>query len=188
MKTLFTGSLLAAVAMFIFGAVYWSSPIMGVGSRPIADDESIQTLLNEAFPETGIYWVPGLDLYYQDPDRYETLHESGPVVMLNVVHDPGAPMNAGAFAAGFLHQWVVCFLIGLLLARVAPALPGYGSRVGFVFFAGLVMALFVNLGAVIWWRMPLSFQLAEGLYNVVAWLLAGLVMARFVAPEPSLQG
>lgn len=182
MKKLFAGSLLAAVAMFIFGAVYWSSPIMGAGSRPINDDAGAQAMLKQAFPETGIYWVPGIDLYYEDPERYEALHESGPVVMLNVVHDPGPPMSGATFAAGFLHQWVVCFLIGLLLARVAPALPGYGSRVGFVFSAGIVMALFVNLGAVIWWRMPLALQLAEGLYNIVAWLLAGLVMARFVTP------
>ncbi len=182
MKGLFAGSLLAAVAMFIFGAIYWSSPIMGVGSKSIADDESVQGLLRQAFPETGIYWVPGTDLYTQDPERYTSLHEAGPMAMINIVQDPGPPMAAETFVAGFIHEWVVCFLIGLLLMKAAPALPGYGSRVGFVFFAGLVMALFVNLGAVIWWRMPLAFQLADGLYNVVAWLLAGLVLARFM-PE-----
>jgi hypothetical protein len=180
LKRLFSGSLLAAVAVFIFGAIYWSSPIMGAGSKPIADDAAAQALLKQAFPETGIYWIPSMDLYYQDPEGYEALHESGPVAMLNIVQNPGPPMKSGTFIAGFLHGWVVCFLIGLLLTMVAPALPDYGSRVAFVVFAGLVMALFVNFGAVIWWSMPLAFQLAEGLYNVVAWLLAGLVLARFI--------
>ncbi len=182
MKQLFAGSLLAAVAIFIFGAVYWSSPVINAGARDIADDEAVQRVLKETFPETGIYWVPGMDLYAQDADRYIALHQAGPVAMINIIHNPGAPMAPGTFIAGFLHEWVVCFLIGLLLARVSPALPSYGSRVGFVTLAGFVMALFVDIGAVIWWQMPLALQLADGLYNVVAWLLAGLVLARFVPP------
>lgn len=182
MKNLAVGSLLAAVAMFIFGAVYWSSPVMSVGAREVADDAAAQSILRHAFPETGVYWVPGMRLYAEDTERYNALHEAGPVAMINIVQDPGPPMAPSTFVAGFLHEWIVCFLIGLLLLRVAPALPGYGDRVGFVTLAGFVMAVFVDLGAVIWWNMPLALQLVDGLYNVVAWLLAGLVMARFV-PE-----
>jgi hypothetical protein len=182
MKKLFVGSLLAAVAMFIFGAVYWSSSIMSAGAREVTDDAAAQVMLREMFPETGIYWIPGMSLYAEDPESYTALHEAGPVAMINILHDPGQPMAPRTFAAGFLHEWVVCFLIGLLLLRAAPALPSYGSRVGFITMAGFVMAVFVDLGAVIWWHMPLALQLADGLYNVIAWLLAGLVMARFV-PE-----
>jgi len=180
MKPLFVGSLLAAVAMFIFGAVYWSSPVVSLGAREVADDAAAQVILKETFPETGIYWIPGMSLYARDAERYNALHEAGPVAMINIVHEPGPPMAPATFIAGFLHEWVVCFLIGFLLLKVAPALPSYGSRVGFVTLAGVVMAVFVDLGAVIWWRMPLALQLADGLYNVVAWLLAALVMARFV--------
>lgn len=182
MRKLFAGSLLAAVAVFIFGAVYWSSPVMSAGAREVADDAAAQVILREAFPETGIYWVPGMNLYAQDAERYNALHEAGPAAMINIVQEPGPPMASSTFVAGFLHEWIVCFLIGLLLLRVAPALPSYGSRVGFVTLAGFVMAVFVDFGAVIWWKMPLAFQLVDGLYNVIVWLLAGLVMARFV-PE-----
>ena len=182
MKNLLVGSLLAAVAIFIFGAVYWSSPVMGAGARDVADDAAAQAVLKEMFPETGIYWIPGMSLYAQDSERYNVLHEAGPTAMINIIHEPGPPMAPSTFVAGFLHEWVVCFMIGLLLLRVAPALPTYGSRVGFVTMAGFVMAVFVDLGAVIWWRLPLALELADGVYNVVAWLLAGLVMARFV-PE-----
>jgi len=182
MRNLLVGSLLAAVAIFIFGAVYWSSPVMGAGAREVADDAAAQAILRETFPETGIYWVPGLSLAARDEERYNALHEAGPAAMINIIQQPGPPMAPSTFLAGFLHEWVVCFLIGLLLLRVAPALPTYGSRVGFVTMAGFVMAVFVDLGAVIWWRLPLALELADGVYNVVAWLLAGLVMARFV-PE-----
>ncbi|MDH4030028.1 MAG: hypothetical protein OEU49_04175 [Chromatiales bacterium] len=180
MKKLIAGSLLAAVAMFIFGAVYWSSPVLQAGARDIGDDAAVQAVLRQTFPETGLYWVPGNDLYAEDAELYTRLHEAGPVAMINITQSPGAPMGAKTFIFGFLHEWVVCFLIGLLLVMVSPALDGYGARVGLVTFTGLTMAVFVDLGAVIWWRMPLAFQLVDGLYNVVAWMLAGLVLARFV--------
>jgi hypothetical protein len=142
MRNLIIGSLLAAVAMFIFGAVYWNSPAVSAGSRDIADDAAAQAVL--------------------------------------IRHQPGPVASAGKFAAGFLHEWVVCFLIGLLLMKVAPSLSDYGDRVRFVTAAGVVMAVFVNVGAVIWWRLPMAFQFAEGIYNVIAWFLAGMVLARFV--------
>lgn len=180
MRNLVIGSLLAAVAVFIFGAVYWSSPAISAGSKPVADEAAAQAMLARTFPETGIYYVPSMELYARDAEKYSAMHEAGPVAMVNITHNPGPVMASGTFIAGFLHEWAVCFLIGLLLMWVSPSLKGYGAKVKFVTAAGVIMALFVDIGAVIWWRMPLSFQLADGFYNVVAWLLAGLVLARFV--------
>ena len=180
MRNLIIGSLLAAVAMFIFGAVYWNSPAVGAGSRDIVDDAAAQAVLKSTVPETGLYWVPGLALMAEDAEKFNTLHEAGPVAMVNIRHQPGPAASAGTFAAGFLHEWVVCFLIGLLMMRVSPALSGYGDRVRFVTVVGVVMAVFVNIGSVIWWRMPMAFQFAEGMYNIIAWFLAGMVLARFV--------
>ena len=68
MRKLIAGSLLAAVAMFIFGAVYWSSPVLQAGARDVADDAAAQSILRQAFPETGLYWVPGNDLYAEDAE------------------------------------------------------------------------------------------------------------------------
>ena len=45
MRKLIAGSLLAAVAMFIFGAVYWSSPVLQAGARDVADDAAAQSIL-----------------------------------------------------------------------------------------------------------------------------------------------
>jgi hypothetical protein len=72
------------------------------------------------------------------------------------------------------------------LFRAAPALATYGARVGFVFLAGIATAFFVEMASVIWWRMPLINQLVSALYDILAWLLAGLVLARYVvAPDSS---
>ena len=61
----------------------------------------------------------------------------------------------------------------------------YGARVGFVLLAGVATAFFVEMASVIWWRMPLVNQLVSALYDVLAWLLAGLVLARYVVAPGS---
>jgi hypothetical protein len=186
MQKLISGSFLAAVAMFIFGAVYWTSPISNVGIHEVTDDLVAQALLGQTFPETGVYWVPGMSLYSENPELFETLHVAGPVAMVNIVHSPGPSMAPSTFIYGFLHNLVACLLIGLLLFRAAPALATYGARVGFVFLAGIATAFFVEMASVIWWRMPLINQLVSALYDILAWLLAGLVLARYVvAPDSS---
>jgi hypothetical protein len=185
MQKLVTGSFLAAVAMFIFGAIYWTSPMSGLGIHDVADDLVAQAILAETFPETGVYWVPGMSLYAENPEQFETLHITGPVAMVNIVHSPGAPMAPATFVYGFLHNLVACLLIGLLLSKAAPALATYGARVGFVLLAGVTTAFFVEIASVIWWRMPLLNQLVSALYDVLAWLLAGLILARFVVAPGS---
>ncbi len=184
MQKLIAGSFLAAVAMFIFGAVYWTSPMSSAGIHEVADDLVAQAILGQTFPETGLYWVPGMSLYSENPELFSTLHVAGPVAMVNIVHSPGPPMAPSTFIYGFLHNLVACLLIGLLLRKAAPALATYGARVGFVFLAGVASAFFVEMASVIWWRMPLINQLVSALFDIIAWLLAGLVLARYVvAPD-----
>jgi hypothetical protein len=105
---------------------------------------------------------------------------AGPLARVNIVHSPGPAMAPSIFVYGFLHNFVACFLIGLLLLKAAPVLATYGARVGFVLLAGVTTAFFVEIAAVIWWRMPLINQLLSALYDVLAWLIAGLILARFL--------
>lgn len=182
MRSLIAGSLLAAVAMFIFGMVYWMSPLSSVGIHEPQDNVAAQSILRQTFPKTGLYWVPGMELWAEDAELYERLHVQGPVVMVNIIHDPGPSMAPNVFVSGFIHEWIVCFLIGWILVRAAPAVKTYSDRVAYVALIGFTVALFSEIGAAIWWRMPLSVQLVGFAYTFLAWLIAGLVLARFIRP------
>ncbi len=184
-KRLLPASFLAAVAMFVFGSVFWMSPMPYSAVSTVADDAVVQSAIREHFPETGLYYVPSVATFNADPDRFTELHVAGPVVEVNVAYDVGEPMQPGVFLAGFLHQWVICFLIGLLLLKVAPVFPTFASKVGFVTVLGLLGALFINVGQVIWWREPVGWQLWNVVYNTVAWVLAGLVIARMLPNTPA---
>lgn len=182
MRRLVSGSLLAAVATFIFGAVFWTLPLPYQALQSVPEDRVAVALLSQVFPETGLYMLPDPDLASADPEAYARMHREGPVVMANVVHGAGEPMQASVFAAGFAHQFATCFLIALLLSIAAPALPGVGQRAAFVALAGFAAAFFIDMGAVVWWRMPLGWQLYALLHDTLAWAIAGLVLARFVGP------
>ena len=185
MRRLLTGSFLAAVAMFIFGAVYWTLPLPYSTLKSVAEDQVAAALLAQIFPETGLYMLPDPDLASADPEAYARMHSEGPVVMANVVHGAGEPMQAWVFVAGFAHQFATCFLIGLLLALAAPAFRSLGQRAGFAALMGFAAAFFIDMGAVVWWRMPMGWQLYTLLHDTVAWAIAGLVLARFVGPADS---
>ena len=81
---------------------------------------------------------------------------------------------------GFLAGWLTLFLTALLLKMACPALPGYGSRVLMVTLVGLIAASNSDLGAVIWWHHSRAFAGANALYNVIAFFLGGLILAKFV--------
>ncbi len=186
MRRLLTGSFLAAVAMFIFGAVYWTLPMPYSALETVENDRVAAALLAQTFPRTGLYMLPDPGLSSADPETYARMHRDGPVVMANVVHDAGEPMASSTFLAGFAHQFGTCFLIGLLLSMAAPALTGVGSRAAFAALAGFAGAFFIDMGAVVWWRMPLGWELYALLHDTLAWAIAGLVLARFVGPvDPS---
>jgi hypothetical protein len=179
MRRLLIGSFLAAVAMFLFASLFWTAQLPYTTVRSVEPPELAAVMLEQLFPETGFYMVPAPQLA---PADYAELHRAGPLVRANVVHDPGEPMQGTSFAAGFLHQWVTCLLLGYLLWRAAPALEGLLARAGFVALAGFTAAFFIDGGAVIWWRMPLAWQLYELVYDTLAWAIAGLVLARFSLP------
>ena len=56
----------------------------------------------------------------------------------------------------------------------------YSARVCFVFGLGLFATLWIEGANVIWWHYPTSHSIFSGAYNVIAWLLAGLVIGAIV--------
>ena len=112
------GVLLATLLMYVFGALYWSSPFPGGATRASPNDAAAQQALGEHFPQPGTYFVPSLG---QDEKTFLSLHENGPVALLHV--NAGTPaMQPSVFIKGFVHEIVVVVLIAVLLGMAAPAL------------------------------------------------------------------
>ena len=174
MTKLTLGTLAATIAMFIWGAVFWMSPMpySVLGRTP--DDAAAGKALIEHFPANATYVLPGM---YNAEDKLAALHKSGPLAMIHMRREGAEMMEPAVLALGFLHELVTVMLMGALLALAGPSLPTYVSRVRFLTLAGMAVAVFTDLGAPIWWRHPWPFHLVSALYTVTAWFVAGLVLA-----------
>jgi len=59
----------------------------------------------------------------------------------------------------------------------------YGKRVWFFALVGVLLAVFSDLAAPIWWGHPWPFHVVNAIYAVTVWLVGGLVLAAFLKAE-----
>jgi hypothetical protein len=145
--------------------------------KKTADDAAAGRALLQHFPATGVYVVPNPD----GPDM-EKLHTAGPIATVHI-RTAGAPaMQPSMLLLGYLNYFVSCLVLAAVLNRVLPALTPYRCRVGISTMIGLIVAVFGSLGNPIWWSQPWPYHLVCALYDVLAWLIAGLILAKFIRP------
>jgi hypothetical protein len=181
MTKLTLGTILATVALFVWGAVFWMNPLPYTYLERTSDDAQAGQALLAHFPRTGTYILPGP---HHEEATLKRLHEAGPLAMVHVVKQ-GRPLMAGStFALGFLQELVVVMLIGALLHLARNSLTRYVARVRFVTVAGIAAAVFSDFGAPIWWNHPWPFHLVSAIYAVTGWFVVGLVLAAFIRPRP----
>jgi hypothetical protein len=180
MTKLTLGTIAATIAMFIWGAIFWMSPMPYSVLGRTADDAAAGKALLEHFPANATYVIPGM---YNPEDRLAALHKSGPLAMVHLRREGSEVMEPAVLALGFLQELVTVMLMGALLALAGPSLPTYVSRVRFLTLAGIAAAVFTDLGAPVWWRHPWPFHLVSAVYTVTAWFVAGLVLAAVLPPR-----
>lgn len=182
MGRLITGAVLAAIAMFIWGFLYFTvNPMARAVFQRAPDDAAAQAALLEVLPETGTYVIPG---NMEDEAAFAELHEAGPIAFVHYTGEGRPVMSSHVLLYGFLHMLITALLIGWLLRMAAPGLPGYGARVGFVALAGLTASVFTHIGAIIWWSLPAGWFVFAAVYDLTAWIVAGLVLAKFAVSAP----
>lgn len=180
MGRLVVGSLLAAAALFVWGFLFWATPLSAPLTAHTGETTALAEALTAALPGSGVYYLP-------DPSAGEEVfleaHRAGPIATIYYRQEGAEAMAPGVFLLGYLHMALSALLIGLLLRAAAPALPGYGRRVAFVVVAGVAANVWAHLGQPIWFFHPWGHPLGTAVYGIVAWGLAGLVLARFAVPR-----
>lgn len=185
MKRLVLSSLLAAVALFFWGFVFWG--LLGVPSMifaGVSDETRFAAEIKAQMPQPGIYILPG-PATFADQQEFARRHEAGPVGLL-FVQPQGLPvMPVGMMAGGLADNFVAILLMALMLRMAAPALPAYGQRVAVVVLGAASMIVLADLGDPIWWRHTWSFAAARAIYHTIGWAIVGLILARFIRITPA---
>lgn len=179
MKRSILGIVIAAVVLYLWGFVVWAAiPYPPVVWKKPVDETAARTALKEQFPERGTYVVPAFD---HDDAAKEALFKAGPVAMIQMTHPAGRPLlDPTIMAGGFVLNVIGLVLIALVLHQVAGALPGYADRVKLVALIGLTAAVLIDGGEAVWWQIPWPWKLYQAFYDFSFWLIAGVILAKFV--------
>jgi hypothetical protein len=178
-------ALLAAVAIFIWGFIFWVALPFGPSTlKTIPNEDAVRSSLTSSLTESGAYYFPGMDANATDKAAAEKSFRdkalAGPQGLILYKKEGSEPMAPAMMVWGFVHSFIAAVLMGILLVMALPGLPLYGQRVAFVTLGGIFAAYAVDSGFYNWWYFPLGFILANGIYTAIAWLIAGLIMARII--------
>jgi len=184
MKRLLLGSILAALAVYLWGALFWYGPGVNNLFTEIHDQKALAEDLQAQLRSDGAYFLPWNP---QDMDATLERQRQGPIATIHFHRGGVEPQSAGILILGFLHVLVTVLLLAFALEMIAPALNRYTDRARFVILIALAASIFANLDQPIWWYQTWSFHLINALYDFGAWMIGGLILAAFVQSEASAQ-
>ncbi|MDX1630752.1 MAG: hypothetical protein R3234_02735 [Thermoanaerobaculia bacterium] len=188
-------TLLGAIVLMIWGAVYWTVLPFGNYVMSGAEDEvALTEALDDTLPESGVYVVPWRGEttsgeHSRAADQiWAERHRRGPIAHVFYREDGAEPMAASVFLGGFVNMFTSTLIAVGVLVLGLPIWPRYGQRVLVVFLLGLFAAVTVELSAPIWFYHAWDYHAYQALYHVGGWLLVGLAIAGLVKPEPVTPG
>lgn len=188
------GAILAAVAMFFWGAFYWMvlpTPLDVAISLPTADQVAVAAALKPVMKQSGVYWIPapeeGVDNGDDPNSPWIVRHRQGPVAHFFYQSQGIDPLAGSTLGIGFLHTFVCALFVGSLLAILKAALCCYRARWGFVMGLGLFVGVWGELRQVIWMYHSLWYELFNACYDISAWAIGGAILASIVkTPKPKM--
>lgn len=178
MQKLVIGSVVAAAVMFIFGFVFFGSPLFQFAhaDAPLETQTAIQSAL-KALPGDGTYFIP-----FGETPEATAAHEAGPTAVVKY-NGSGAPMmDPMVFAAGFVHMIVSAFTLGLVLWAVRDRVTDLGSRMRVVLWLSLAMVVYTRLGEPIWYRSDWQNAIYVAIAEFISFAAAGYILARWFVP------
>jgi len=182
---LILGALAGAVIVFIASAVlHVATPfgMMGIGMIP--NEDPVLQAIRANVPGSGLYMFPGFDpnakATKQQEEAWMQKLRAGPYGLLVVQTQGSEPMEPRQLVMEFVVTFIAALVAALILSRIAGS---YAVRVGVM--ALLVLFVFFSVSAShwIWYKYPMAFVGAEAIMELIAWVLAGLAMAKIIRPK-----
>jgi len=191
-KKILLAGILGGVVLFVWGAVaHMALPLGEIGLQSLPNDEVLMLAMRAGMPQSGLYFFPGYNesanLSKEEREAAEKLWteklQRGPTGLLVYQAGGSAPMSPKQLFGELGSNIVAALVAAFLLCMAAGSLPGYGQRVFFVMLVGIVGGLDVQTSYSVWYGFPWSYTGATLFTQLLGFLFAGLVMARFFRPQ-----
>jgi len=181
MKKFVLAPFLAALAIFVWGFLYWGAPpyLPYKALSSVEDDSATALAVGKLFHTSGTYLIPSP---LGGEAKMQELGTRGPLVEVNIAPGMTAADQAKCMALGFVHMFVMCLLLVIVLCTVKKSFECWTCPTKFCAMLGLLAAT-VHLGEAIWWHHSLGWTLAQSIYDFTVYALAGLVLGKFVMPK-----
>ncbi|MCI0406087.1 MAG: hypothetical protein L0209_08465 [candidate division Zixibacteria bacterium] len=193
-KKIVLGGIVAGIVVFIWGAV--SHMVLGLGEagiKSLPNEEAILPVLSANITEPGFYFFPGIDMRTSSKEQMDVWtekHRTGPAGIMIYQPIGGEPMPANKFIIELVTNILAALVAAFLLSKAVGNLGGVIGKAVFVALFGLFAGLDIDLSHWNWYEFPTTYTLAYMVDHVIAWFLAGLVLAWFfkkpAASQPAM--
>jgi hypothetical protein len=136
MKKFIVAPLLAAVAMFVWGFIYWGAPhlVPYRALSTVSDPDATTLTVEKLFPASGTYLLPSPLL---GEEKMSALARRSPSVEIHLTKESFVSSEMGKVMVGdFIYVFVFSLLLSVLLCGVAKAFERWTCRVKFCAFLG----------------------------------------------------
>lgn len=180
MLRLILGAAAAAVAMLIVGFLFFATPLDGIGTRSLGDEQAaqLQGALKGIIPATGTYAVPNPGTAAQT-----VMYGSGPVATVHFNASGYAAGDATMLVWGLALNFGTALLAGFGLLALGGRVPEFGSRARLVVALAAGAAAYIHLGRALYQHHDLANVLYLLAGDAVALSLGGVIVAWFL-PSP----
>jgi hypothetical protein len=188
-KVLFAG-ILGGIVLFVWSFAAWVVlPLHTNTIKPVPNEDAFTNVLRTQIPTKSVYifpYNPGMGGTPEAQSAWAQKMERGPSGMLIINPAGTSPVMAGQMVVGMILNIFAALVVAWLLSRSTAANSSYFSRVAFCGMFGIFATFFDYLVMWNWMGFPTDFTSAMIVDALISWLLAGMVIARFIKP-PALQ-
>jgi hypothetical protein len=181
MKIILAG-LLGGIIIFCWSFVaHMMTPLgkMGISVLPAQQEQAVLTAIRQNINEPGMFFIPGMDLNDSSEAAMAAFAEkykagaSGFFVTPTVGEEP-ISLNKLMRELG---TDIAAALLGAFVIFFGAGRSGFGRTVFLATLLGLMSWFLISTSYNIWYRFPRDFIIAEGITEVVGFLLAGIGFA-----------
>lgn len=180
------GGLLAGVALYLVGFIFWGTPLSQLAYNRLEPPQSaaVQQALAEQLTRsgTGTYLVPAMGTAQGD-----ILYARGPVATVHF-NSAGFPIvDSAALGTGFLLAIVTGLIIALALGAIGARVTDFFSRAQVAILFALAATLYTEIGQPIFNHYGYGYWIYLFLSDFIGLSVAGLIVARWFLPKGGIQ-
>ena len=185
MGRMIIGAVVAAIAMFVIGGLFYASGLENIAFRNLDDRQAAavqQTLAANLGAGTGTYLIPDTHSAEQT-----AMYGKGPIATVHYNHRGFPAVAGGALLGGLVLDFVVALLLGLGLLGIAggwrATIPAQRLAicfaVGTAAYAQLKEPIFFHHD---WWTFIYQF-----IVDAITLAVGGLILARWFLPRGEIR-